>query len=1171
MSALGHQSLINSNRAYWLSSISNDVTHSTITTQEIDANLARFSTVFVSDFLTTSSLNASSFSLKNLDLSEGYISTLRTNNAFTSSLTWASDLSGGSGTVVIQTDPSGVRISGDPIIFTDLVYFTSTITTLPVSTIVDTDIFAQNGYFSTLSSGSISSGALQTSSLLAHQAVMSTLTVSSITTTDISGFEPETWSLYPTLNSSITFQPGNVLSNVGNKLFFAGQEITDASGGGEDWSRFQALQDVSMNNFSLRQLSTLQYQDGASLFSLTGNNLFYNGQPISYGATGNASLWSQFPARTNITAGQSTLTVGNIQNNGSNITNGNTFTNSLGVGGLSLVPIASITSGGDLSCRNIEVGDSVTSLADVNIYGATALPGDSALYVAGGVQFDGGLIHGFSAGLLPVAGINTGRIDMLQAGFNILHPLVGAITTGTAMSLTAGAALSFAAGAYIETNTSTIQCINTTQGNKNTTLQTGFITIDPDVAPTSSIKLFNVLGGGVEIDGGGQGSLQGFSTVQSQFISSLSTNANTSRVNQEFASTIFANFILCTSSVFNNIAVNNIKIADDITGVTNAPMPLQSRLLNFSTVNSFNVSTTDLWVSSINGAAPGGGGGGGSQSNYINLTTSTLNVSTINQIGGTPIKIDGTLEFVSPNSIDRVVNINLDDSIPNLQLNATNITLGALSNTFAGSMSTQRLFTDALGASSITTSSMITEYCQTSTLAGFGGFVIKVGSPLTFIGPDAINNVAVINDTPLQVPTLQIGASTIFLSANNVGTNSLSTIRNQSQQEGVSSLTFSTATCVLSNTAFNFPLVIDHDAAGNLSTSGAAIRIAGHSFQDGAAVHELQMGWRSSDAANFITAVWPGQNLEDLSIEAAPLKVTDGTFSTIFNQSPYALQTTQAVAVGSISTTQLALSTIQMYEESGIAPAGLSSLMHIGYGYNISSSANGFWIENYINTVDNLDFGLLGNGDGGYIKSWQNGRSTYSELFLVANTMTLGVDNSVIIDDNNGNDYTEIGPTFISTQSLTVNTINGYEAQPALTNNLMLSTMNLFAASTTLMYWDSTTTSDNINTSGYDVVVGVNGNYKIGCSFQFLETGAPAEVEFFILKNDSPIVQSGGIQEVTTNQELITYFEGIEKLANGDKIQIGCFTNSSNLFVSTINGNIIQSPAAILTMYKLDM
>jgi hypothetical protein len=25
---------------------------------------------------------------------------------------------------------------------------------------------------------------------------------------------------------------------------------------------------------------------------------------------------------------------------------------------------------------------------------------------------------------LPVAGINTGRIDMLQAGFNILHPLV---------------------------------------------------------------------------------------------------------------------------------------------------------------------------------------------------------------------------------------------------------------------------------------------------------------------------------------------------------------------------------------------------------------------------------------------------------------------------------------------------------------------------------------------------------------------------------------------------------------------------------------------------------------------------------------------------------------------------------------------------------------------------
>ncbi len=57
-----------------------------------------------------------------------------------------------------------------------------------------------------------------------------------------------------------------------------------------------AVQDVSMNNFSLRGLSTLQYQDGARLYSQTGNNLFYNGQPVQFGAASNVSQWANYPA-----------------------------------------------------------------------------------------------------------------------------------------------------------------------------------------------------------------------------------------------------------------------------------------------------------------------------------------------------------------------------------------------------------------------------------------------------------------------------------------------------------------------------------------------------------------------------------------------------------------------------------------------------------------------------------------------------------------------------------------------------------------------------------------------------------------------------------------------------------------------------------------------------------
>jgi hypothetical protein len=1162
MSALTSPVLINQNRAYWLSSIQNDVIHSTIQCQEIDANLARFSTVFISDQLNTSTLNASSFKLTYLDLSEANISTLRTNAAFTSSQTWASDLSGGVGYVRISTDASGVQVDGDPIRFDNLVYFTSTITIVPVSTIIDTDIFAQNGYFSTLSSGSISSGALQTSSLFAHQAVMSTLTVSSITTTDISGFEPSSWSLYPTLNSSITFQPGNVLSNIGNKLFFAGQELTDSSGGGANWSAFPALQDVSMNNFSLRALSTLQYQDGARLYSQTGNNLFYNGQPISYGPSGNASNWSQFPAKTNITAGQSTLTVGNIQNNGSNITNGNTFTNSLGVGGLSLVPIASISAGGDLSVRNIEVGDTTTSVADVNIYGENAVPGDTALYVEGGVQFDGGLVHGFSAGLLPVAGINTGRIDMLQAGFNLLHPLVGVITTGTAMSLAAGGAMSLAAGAYIETNTSTIQCINTSQGNKNTTLQTGFLTIDPDLAPTSSIKLFNVLGGGVEIDGGGQGSLQGFSTVQANNLSSFSTVANTVLTNFAQVSTIFYGTGLAVSTTIGALRVNNIKIADDITGVTNAPMPLESRIVNFSSINSFAMSTTDLWVSSINGAAPGGGGGGGGNlSTFQDMFTSSAQISTLVAPGFLGAKnLNITADVItfkgtstSPPTQSYLSSLNgIITAGQNFEIRAG----GSFDLLYApggtdyirigGGGADDVKIRDFRGGGAVSTSHLMTSSIIADPVSGIdisgtlfmkGGIDILQNQWIGFNAGANLGTSALVNTTmpcfflpgapfgcnlgPVGANQFYIGSGTGAFGAAKLycefpgdnwgidiidanGTTLFETINCydttgfnfQTNVYGVSSIVGFTANApgsqqavgiqgiltadqvsttavkytstlnyYASNTDFNYPLVLEHDAAGS-GTAGMAMRLIGTNLTTGAVVHELQMGWRAADGANYIQALWPGHNLEDLSIEAAPVSINDGALSTVFG------------------------------------------------------------------------------GPGGW------SIQTQQRMQLAGDTI--------------------ITPGVLSTPSILVSSINGNPAPKAFTNNLMLSTMELYAASTTLMYWDSTTTSENINTSAYDAVVGVNGNYKIGASFQFLSGGASDEVEFFILKNDAVISQSGGIIELENNAELVSYVESIESLVNGDKIQIGCYTSNANVFVSTINGNVIQSPACILTMYKVD-
>jgi hypothetical protein len=1116
MSALGAPILINPDRAYWLSSIGNDVIHSTIVVDTIDANVANISTLN-GEFINASTLNVSTLGAKSFDVSGMYVSSIRGNTAFFSSMSLASDLSGGVGFVRFSVDASGIQVDGDPIRFDNLVYLTSTINIVQVSTLIDTDIFASNGYFSTLSTGSLSSGVASI-----RQANISSLYVSSLEGFDISGADPTEWSLYPTLNSSIIFQPGNVLSNVGNKLYFAGQEITDLSGGGVNWSLFPAISTVNMSNNRLINLSTILFQDGGTLTSLTGNNLQYNGQPIQVGNASNITQWASYPAVSSVNMNSKNLSnvVGisgsNLALSGSNITNGNTFTNSLGVGGTSLISLATIDSGGDLTCRNITVGDTTTSLADVNIYGATALPGDSALYVAGGVQFDGGTIHGFSAGLLPVGGINTGRIDMLQGGFNILHPLVGAITTGTALSITAGGAMSLAGGAYIEMNTSTLQMINTSQGNKNTTVQAGFLTIDPDVAPTSSIKLFNTLGGGVEIDGGGQGSLTGFSTVRGLNLSTL--NLQVSTINGFNLSTIVTpsiidcsavnitgnlsvaqssimtnltvnnrsahnnllwNFALGLSTVLGNLSVNSINIADNITGVTNIP-PIQARIELFSSIQSGTMSTINLVCSTINGQPPGSGGGGGN-------VFSTLQVSTLSGVGiaggvGSTIAVDTGLQFIGTgqfaNSGHFISSLRIINDIGEPFLTqASTITLsytgGINPNGFIrigdGGAFDAYFVANRLSTNVTAINSSITNELNVSTIGKPGTELIGFNNGIRFTTLNGLDNVGAINLNPSAVPVLNIGASTISLNANWTRINGF-----------------------LSTTIVSSASVQCQNVSTNVMN------------------------------APFISSL-----------------------------------------VANISTIQ--------YADKNTTPTTPSSLMNFAFLYDLSGFpfSRGVTLENYVNQVDNFDIQLLGNGDGSHLYSYGDNRSTFTNMVITANYVDLSVSDGITISDNNTNNFTEIQPTYISTAQAIISSINDVDARVAYTNNLMLSSMELYAGSTTLMYWSTVTTSSNINTSGYDVVAGLNGAFKIGASFQFISGGATDEVEFFLLKNGSVISQSGGIIELENNQELVTYVESIESLANGDTIQIGCYTANTNVFVSTINGNVIQSPAVILTMYKV--
>jgi hypothetical protein len=1079
---------------------------------------------------------------------------------------------------------------------------------------------------------------------------------------------------------------------VGNKLYFAGTEVTDLSGGGQNWSRFPALQDVAMSNFSLRQLSTLQYQDGATLVSLTGNNLLYNGQAITTGTSGNAANWSQFPAKTNITAGSSTITVGNIQNNGSNITNGNTFTNSLGVGGLSLVPIASITSGGDLSCRNIEVGDSVTGLADVNIYGATALPGDNALYVEGGVQFQGGLIHGFSAGVLPVAGINTGRIDMVQAGFNLLHPLVGAITTGTAMALQAGAAmslaaggaLSLAAGSYVEINTDEVDFINTTQGNQSTTIRVANIQMPLSVAATTPLQINNTAGGGINLVGtGGVGQIAGFSTIAgdkilSPFISTNNINLSTINgdVYQPGSITTTPSFSTVTTSSIIAVGGQNIVLEDYlefrvvggaypgiIEGLnyinfqasnTVPSLTIEASTLNFFAANALfsgSISTPQIQTSSIF-----------AQTSLVSplLSTGNLNVSTINglsliptdtptfdtvttssiiAVAGQNVVFEDYIEFrvvggLYPGVIENLnyINFAASNTIPLLTLEASSLAIVGATTIFTGSISTTEVQASTLAAQHVSTTGLSSQTSFLSTMASDfidaqGLFVTRTQVPTgggvefqfnndptdfsRFQVSEVASNTMVCllnNDgTPPGIPgsnlkplgvaelwitgaTFNYGAARLYaqpdygnFGLDMIDANGVTIIEAMAVFGGPAGYTTILGS-VSSITGFN-----DVGGSGNATGFDNIVTAPTISTQNllCSTINGLPPGVGGGGSTISTFAVLEGAQFFTSSIQGLPVVsyLNTNSFSTLITSS--------------FATSSIAFSTARYFgsntgfyypiilDQDHAQPSTSTAADGVGLqivGHNFQTGA----IRN------TMEMGVRGNGEG-YILSYWPG-SDLEDLYIDATDTIFRNSAGVSTIINQGSAYAVrsatgavVVPTVstltlttssivantgvfqtLSTQSLLVSSIIGNDARPAYTNNFQTSTMVLTASVPELGYWNSASPTSNVNTSGYDCIVGVNGTYKMGCRIQGFNGsgggGGSEEILLNFLKNSSTITNVQTTQELANNSEESIYQECLVQCANGDNLQVEYFSSDNNIQVFAT----ATSPAAILTVYKID-
>ena len=244
---------------------------------------------------------------------------------------------------------------------------------------------------------------------------------------------------------------------------------------------------------------------GLQGLSVTGPTGQQGGQGVTgpAGATGSvgptgspatASQWSSFPAISNV----------NIANY--NLSNVDVFRalsvygGSVSAGGTFASPLAYFDAGGNAVCRSIDVGDSLTSLASVRAWGVNKVAGLSTMNIVGGTTLDGGgSVHGITIGTLPVAGINTQRLDVLPTGVSITTPTffdvlgAGAITLNVAGAgnFSVGGALSLAGGSYIEANTSNFRYINTTSGNQITTANIGRVDGPYNVSNTFPLVLGN--------------------------------------------------------------------------------------------------------------------------------------------------------------------------------------------------------------------------------------------------------------------------------------------------------------------------------------------------------------------------------------------------------------------------------------------------------------------------------------------------------------------------------------------------------------------------------------------------------------------------------------------------------------------------------------------------------
>jgi hypothetical protein len=233
------------------------------------------------------------------------------------------------------------------------------------------------------------------------------------------------------------------------------------------WANFPAVTNVDMSGFAISNTPSVSISGNTQNVVLTasGTELLVDGQPVYTGSLppSDVANWANYPAVANVNmsgfAIQSTTDL-SLTSGGSIYlasTSNIKVQTKMETGSIEMTGLLSQTfagSGCNFFGSAVQVGTNgvlpTDNFGSANIYGGNIPVGLSTLYVQGGTTLDGGgTVHGITIGTLPVAGINTQRIDVLPVGIEMTTPTFITMNGLGAANIAMGGAIAIAAGSYV--------------------------------------------------------------------------------------------------------------------------------------------------------------------------------------------------------------------------------------------------------------------------------------------------------------------------------------------------------------------------------------------------------------------------------------------------------------------------------------------------------------------------------------------------------------------------------------------------------------------------------------------------------------------------------------------------------------------------------------------------